>query len=204
MRTIFILNAFIFLVASSCCFAKDMILTTLDNQKILLREDNTWVFQDGKKREIEKDFTVPVSGGKVVLVSADGTWGYVEKEIPDERVLIPAESVTGKGHSLHSDVAVATAQAQKQALSEATSRMKNALKKMPVDQKKIPDCVKRVEKDIDKKEDFIKGKGWDVTIVIKLDRGSILAVADCASKDKAKEKSDSTASTKTAPQKKNE
>jgi hypothetical protein len=48
-----------------------------------------------------------------------------------------------------------------------------------------------VEKDVTKKEDFKQGVGWDVTIRMFLDRGSILAVADCAMK-KEDEAADST------------
>ena len=168
------------LFAAKAPVAKDMILTTLDGVDILLRADNTWEVQGGKNIEFEKDFTVPVSGGKIVLISLDGTWGYVKKEIQDENVLVPATSITGKGHAVSMDVAVATAKAQNQALAQVNSRMKTALKQLKTDRKKMEDCVKRVEKDVDKKEVFKKGVGWDVSIVINLDRGSILAVADCA------------------------
>jgi hypothetical protein len=160
---------------------KDMILTTADGKMdILLKEDSTWVIQRGGSGEIEEDFTVPVSGGKIVLISTDGTWGYVSKEIKKEREIIPADSVTARGHAVNSDVAVANALAEKEALSQAVARMKITLKNVKIDQKQLAGCVKRVEKDVDKKEEFKKGVGWEVTIRMKLDRGSILAVADCA------------------------
>jgi hypothetical protein len=60
--------------------------------------------------------------------------------------------------------------------------MKIALGKLKIDAAKLPDCVKRVEKDVSKKEDFKQGSGWDVSVRIFLDRGSILAVAECAMK----------------------
>lgn len=159
---------------------KDMILTTLDGVDLLLRADNTWEVQGGKNIDFEKDFTVPVSGGKIVLISMDGTWGYVKEEIQDEEVLVPATSISGKGHAVSKDVAVASAKAEKQALDQVNTRMKRALSKLKIDQKKMADCVRRVEKDVDKKDVFKKGVGWDVSIVINLDRGSILAVADCS------------------------
>jgi hypothetical protein len=181
-------------IASSLLYAKDMILTTLQGEEIVLKEDNTWVYKNGKRNELEENFTVPVSGGKIVLIAADGSWGYVDKEIIPERVLIPADSVTGKATVTSVDVAVATNKAQKQAMDQVIARMRVALKKVKLDQTKFVDCVKRAEKDVDKKEDFKKGAGWTVSISIKCDRGSILAIADCA----MKEKKDSTA-TQNAP-----
>jgi Ni,Fe-hydrogenase I large subunit len=162
--------------------AKDMVLTTLDGMKLVLHADNTWVFQDGKRVEVEKDFTVPVANGKIVLVATDGTWGYVEKEIKDEEKLIRVDSITGNGHSMNRDIVAATAEAQKQALNQTVSKMKNALRLLDIDPAKLADCVKRVEKDVDKKEDFKQNAGWDVSIKIVLDKGSIFAVADCAKK----------------------
>jgi hypothetical protein len=178
--------------------AKDMILTTLEGMKLELHADNTWVLQDGKRAEFEKDFTVPVANGKIVLVATDGTWGYVEKEIKDEEKLIRVDSITGNGHSMNRDIVVATAEAQKQALNQTVSKMKNALRQLDIDPAKLADCVKRVEKDVDKKEDFKQGAGWDVSIKIVLDKGSIFAVADCAKKDE----NDTAAAAKKKPKKK--
>jgi len=163
-------------------FAKNMVLTTPDGLKIMLKDDKSWVFENGKPSEIEKDFTVPVSNGKIILIGTDGTWGYVEKEIKDEEKLIKTDSVVGVGHSVNRDITLATADAQKQALHQAVSRMKNALRQLEIDDSKLDDCVKRVEKQVDKKEDFKQGAGWDVNIRMVLDKGSIFAVADCAKK----------------------
>jgi hypothetical protein len=186
-----ILSFSFFSLLCGAIFAKEMILTTLDGQKILLHDDNTWIFQSGKRADIESDFTVPVSGGKIVLIATDGTWGFVEKEIVNQEVLVKADSVVGNGHSLNKDVLAANAEAQKLALAQAVARIKLALGKLKIDPAKVSDCVKRVEKDVTKKEDFKQGKGWDVSVRIFLDRGSILAVADCAMK-KEDESADST------------
>jgi hypothetical protein len=168
---------------------KDLVLTTLDGVDVLLRADNTWEIQGGKNVDFEEDFTVPVTGGKIVLISMDGTWSYVDKEIQDANDLIPAQSVSGSGRAVHIDVGVASAKAQNQALAQVGAKMRTALKKVKIDVKKLDDCIRRVEKDVDKKEEFKKGTGWTVSITMVLDRGSILAVADCA----MKEKKDSTA-----------
>jgi hypothetical protein len=172
-------------------FAKEMILTTLDGQKIVLHEDNTWTFESGTKGEIDQDLTVPVNGGKIVLIATDGTWGFTEKEIVHQEELVKTDSVVGNGHSINKDVTAANAEAQKLALAQVTARMKIALGKLKIDAPKLPDCVKRVEKDVSKKENFIQGKGWDVSVRIYLDRGSILAVAECVMK-KDDEAADST------------
>jgi hypothetical protein len=194
-----------YIICISCCllFAKDMLLTTLDGIKIVLKEDNTWVLQSGKQANFEKDFTVPVSGGKIVLIATDGTWGFVEKEIVYQEELVTTDSIVGNGHSVNKDVLVANAEAQKQALSQVTAKMKNALVKIKTDPKLLADCIKRVEKDVTKKEDFKQGTGWDVTIRMFLDRGSILAVAECAMK-KEEEKPDSTKKAAGAKKKKTE
>ncbi len=181
-------------------FAKDMVLTTLDGQKIVLHEDNTWTFQSGKRAEIDQDFTVPVNGGKIVLIATDGTWGFVEKEIVHQEEQVRADSVVGNGHSINKDVMVANAEAQKQALAQATAKMKIALSKLKIDPAKFADCMKRAQKDVTKKEDFKQGTGWDVSIHMVLDRGTILAVGDCAMK-KDDEAADSTKKASSAKKK---
>jgi hypothetical protein len=171
-----------FILFCGFLFAKDMVLTTIDGQKLLLKEDNTWVLASGKAENFEKDFTVPVSGGKVVLIATDGTWGFVEKEMVNEEELIRTDSIIGNGHAINKDVMAANAEAQKQALSQVNTKMRIALSRLKIDHKLLIDCVKRVEKDVAKKEDFKSGTGWDVTLRVFLDRGSILAVAECAMK----------------------
>jgi hypothetical protein len=158
-----------------------MVLTTPSGLKLVLKADNTWGFADNARHDdFEKDFTVPVNNGKFVLIATDGTWGFVEKELIHQEELVTTDSIEGKGHSVNKDITVATAEAQKQAMSQVVSKIKNALRKLKIDQKLLSDCVKRVEKDIDKKEDFKQGTGWDISVRMFLDRGSVLAVADCA------------------------
>jgi hypothetical protein len=188
----------VILISCALLFAKEMVLTTLEGEKLVLHDDNTWVLQNGKRAEFEKDFTVPVANGKVVLIATDGTWGYVEKEIKDEEKLIKVDSIIGNGHSVNRDVMAATAEAQKQALNQTMTKMKNALRQLDIVPSKLEDCVKRVEKDVQKKEDFKQGVGWDVSVKILLDKGSIFAVADCAKKDE----NDTTAAPKKKSKKK--
>lgn len=182
LQTLFIILG----VSCLCLFAKDkdvpkdMVLTTPSGLKLVLKADNTWTFKDGKHEDFEKDFTVPVNNGKFVLIATDGTWGFVEKELIHQEELVTTDSIEGKGHSVNKDIIVATADAQKQAMTQVVSKMKNALRKLKIDQKLLADCVKRVEKDVDKKEDFKQGAGWDISVRMFLDRGSILAAADCA------------------------
>jgi len=184
VKTAFVSSVVLSISLVSAILAKDMVLTTLEGSDLLLKDDSTWTYKGGVPLTEEEDFTVPVDGGKYVLIAADGTWGFVRQPIKKEKEVIPADTVIGKGHAVHIDVAVATALAQKEALTQAVTKMKYALRNVKIDPKKLSECVKRVEKDVDKKETFKKGTGWDVTVVMTMDRGSILAVADCSMKDK--------------------
>jgi hypothetical protein len=80
----------------------------------------------------------------------------------------------------------ASAIAMKNAVGNATNKLKAAIKNKKLNYTKLQDCVKRVEKDVDSEENFTKGKGWSVTTNIVLDKGSILAVLDCESEGKEK------------------
>jgi hypothetical protein len=159
-----------------------MELKTLDGTRILLYEDSTWQFKDPKHQEIEKDFTVPLGGGRIVLISKDQRWGFVDREIVYESDILVFDSVAAKGHSVNMDLNTATNAAQKQALQEATAKTKAALKKFKIDPLKVADCVKNGEKIVDKKEDFKKGTGWDVSIAILINKSGLLSISDCAKK----------------------
>lgn len=159
-----------------------MELKTPGGMTILLNPDSTWQFKDGKHTEIEKDFTVPVGGGKIILISTNQKWGFVDKEIVYESDILAADSVLAKGHCVNADLNTATSTAQKQALQEATTKTKAALKKFKIDPLKIADCVKNGATNVDKKEDFKKPAGWDVTISILINKTGLLAISDCAKK----------------------
>jgi hypothetical protein len=161
---------------------QSMELKTPDGLIILLNPDSTWEFKDGIQKEIERDFTVPVGGGKIVLISQNQKWGFVEKEIVYESDLLSLDSISAKGHSVNPDLVTATNAAQKQALQEATTKTKSALKKFKIDPLKITDCVKNTGKSVDKKEDFKKGSGWDVSVTILINKDGLLSIADCAKK----------------------
>jgi hypothetical protein len=159
-----------------------MELTTPDGTIILLEQDSTWHFKDPNKKEIERDFTVPLSGGRFVLIEKDMHWGFVNKEIVYESDLLSSDSVVASGHSINNDISTATNAAQKQALIEATIKTKQALKKFKIDQNKIADCVKNGEKAVDKKENFKQGLGWEISIKIVINREELLSISDCAKK----------------------
>jgi hypothetical protein len=188
----FLFNATIFFIlfSSSALFAEKGVLTetqamelkTPDGVRILLNPDSTWQFKDGKHADIEKDFTVPIGGGRIILISSNQKWGFVDKEIVYESDILGADSVFAKGHSVNADLNNATSAAQKQALQEATAKTKTALKKFKIDPLKVADCVKNGEKSVDKKEDFKKGTGWDVSISILINKSGLLSIADCAMK----------------------
>jgi len=159
-----------------------MELKTPNGMTILLNPDSSWQFKDGKHTEIEKDFTVPVGGGKIILISSNQKWGFVDKEIVYESDILAADSVLAKGHSVNADLNTATAAAQKLALQEATAKTKAALKKFKIDPLKVADCVKNGATSVDKKEDFKKPAGWDITISIFINKSGLLGISDCAKK----------------------
>jgi hypothetical protein len=157
-----------------------MVLNTPDGKNILLKEDNTWEPDGNKEMIVEKDFTVPLNDGRFVLITADGTWGFVGKEVQYAEDMLTIDKVVARGTGQSIDVNAATNAAGRQALDNAVLKTRDALKKIKVDTKKIRECIERVEKDMSTDEQFAKGKGWTVTVTMTLDKGSLLAVVDCA------------------------
>ncbi len=160
---------------------KQMILTTPHGDELRLDEDNTWVPARNTEVFFERDFTVQLTDGRYVLINTDGTWGFVTQELVYAEDLIMTTKVVGKGLSTSADVVSATQSAQKKAMESAVSNTRSALQKIKrVNQKKLRECVEAVEKDVDTQEQFARGKGWTVQVLITLDKGSLLAVTECA------------------------
>jgi hypothetical protein len=157
-------------------------LKTPDGLMIVLNPDSSWAFKDGKTSTIEQDFTVPVGGGRIILISQDGKWGFTNKEIINSTVHLVSDSIVAKGHSINMDLNTATDAAQKQVLKEMNVKIKAAIKKFKLDAAKLEECIKNVEKAVDKKEDFKKGSGWDVSVTIIVNKNGLLAVTECAKK----------------------
>jgi len=87
-----------------------------------------------------------------------------------------------KGNSVNQDITTATGAAQKQALKEMNLKIRAAIKKFKIDAAKLDECIKNVEKNIDKKENFVKGKGWESSITIIVNKNGLLALTECAKK----------------------
>jgi hypothetical protein len=58
------------------------------------------------------------------------------------------------------------------------------MKPRKLDPKKLSDCIRRVEKETKYEENFTQGKGWNVSLLMVLDKGSIIAVLECATPPK--------------------
>lgn len=159
---------------------KRMVLTTPDGREILLKDNSVWDAIDGKEMVVDKDFTVPLRDGRFVLISADGTWGFVNKELRYAEDIISVENIVAVGSGQSIDVNAATSAAQKQALDKAVIKARDAVKKIKITPARLRNCVERVEKDVDVDEQFVNGRGWTVTVTLTLDKGSILAVTGCA------------------------
>ena len=82
-------------------------------------------------------------------------------------------------------------------MTNATTKLKASIKNKKLDYNKLLECVKRVEKEVENSESFVKGKGWTISIQMKLDKGSILAVLDCEKEGKEEPKT----GTETTPEK---
>jgi hypothetical protein len=158
-------------------------LKTPDGMLIVLNPDSTWQFKDGKAATIESDFTVPVGGGRIIKISQDGKWGFTDKEIINSTVHLISDSIVAKGHNINMDLNTATAAAQKQALKEMNIKIKAAIKNFKINPAKLEECIKNIEKGVDKKEDFKKGSGWDVAITIIVNKNGLMGVTECAKKE---------------------
>jgi hypothetical protein len=174
--------------AKPTAHAAEMELTTPEGIAIILKPDSTWSFKNNNQESVENDFTVPVNNGKIIKISHDQTWSFVKKEIIPENKVIPCDSITGKGHCVNLDINTATDAAQKQAMQEISTKLKIALKNFKIDSKKLPDCLKNVQKEVAKKEDFKQNGGWEVSVSVKIDKNGLVAISDCSKKS-----SDSTA-----------
>ncbi|MBD3392039.1 MAG: hypothetical protein GF418_08195 [Chitinivibrionales bacterium] len=167
---------------------KKMVLITTEGDELQLFQNNTWMPVKGQEILYEKDFTVPLPDGRHVLINVDGTWGFVTEELLYAEDLLTTKKVVGKGRATHIDVNIATDKAKKKAFDNTVVKAKNALRKMKkIDYKQVPDCIKRVEKDIEVSEQFAKSSGWTVQVLITLDEGSLLAVVECAHDTTAKQ-----------------
>ena len=168
-------------------FAGDMTLVH-SGENVILHDNNTWEFENRNAEELEEDFEVTLMDDRIIRVSVDGTWRFVEKSELKAREVLPINHVSGKGTGKNIDLATASAMAMKSALTKATKKLKAFIKGKKLNYNKLYDCVRRVEKDEDSEESFIKGKGWSVTTKIVLDKGSILAVLDCEAEKKEEKK----------------
>ena len=168
-------------------FAVDMTLEH-GGENVILHDNNTWDFENKNAEDLEEDFDVTLNDNRIIRISADGSWRFVEKSELQAKEVLPVNHVSGKGTGQHIDLNEASAMALKSALTKATNKLKASIKNKKLNFNKLYDCVRRVEKDVDSEESFTKGKGWGVTTQIILDKESILAVLDCESEKKTEEK----------------
>jgi hypothetical protein len=67
-------------------------------------------------------------------------------------------------------------------MQDLTAKIKLALGKIKSDPKKLPDCIKDVQKNVVKNEDFKKGAGWEITVLVTVNKSGLLTLSDCAKK----------------------
>jgi hypothetical protein len=159
---------------------KRMVLSTPDGRDILLKEDNTWEPEGGREMIVDKDFTVPLNDGRFVMITADGSWAFVNKELQYADDMLIVDRVVAKGTGRSIDVNAAANAARKQAMDNAAAKTREAVRNIKVNGKKIRGCIEQVEKEVESEESFVKGSGWTVNVTVTLDKGSLLAVVGCA------------------------
>lgn len=177
-----VLGSCIALSAKTAPPPPNMELTTPDGIAIILNPDSTWAFKSGKQEAVDNDFTVPLRNGKIIKIAQDQTWSYVKEEIVSESHALTVDSLVAKGHSINLDIGTATDAAQKQAMQDLSTKIKLVLAKFKLDAKKLPDCIKNVQKEVVKTEDFKKGVGWEITVLLTVKKNGLLAVSDCSKK----------------------
>jgi hypothetical protein len=160
--------------------AKDMALTTPEGLQIILHEDNSWEFKKGPSATpLKDDASVELYDGRIIMLRTDYSWGFIDKTTLANILKVTIDSVSAKGVGKNIDVAKATKAAYSICWESIAGKIRGGVnKRLP--QTKLLDCIKRVEKDEDKQENFVKGVGWTVNLAMKLDRGSINAVIECA------------------------
>ncbi len=183
----FIQSLFVIIIFISSSYARvDTIVNTdmtlvHSGKNIVLHDDNTWEIENDKNAEIEKDVTVYLNDNRIVLIKTDYSWCFADKTLLAKREELAIKNVSSKGTAQHAVLSEASAIAMKNAVEKATKKLKASIKRKKLDFNKLKDCVRRVEKDVDSEETFTKGKGWSVVVNLTLDKGSVLAVLDCAS-----------------------
>lgn len=160
--------------------AKDMALTTPEGVQIILHDDNAWEYKKGPSLEPPKeDVTVEINDGRIIMLRTDYSWGFIDRTTLANILKVTIDSVSAKGVGKNVDVAKATKTAYDICWESVAGKIRAGVnKRLP--QAKLMDCIRRVEKDEDKQENFVKGEGWTISLSMKLDRGSINAVIECA------------------------
>jgi hypothetical protein len=165
-------------------WAGDMTLIMDNNQAVILHEDNTWEFKDRNLPDLTKDVYLGLNDNRTIKVGADYSWKFVGAAELSSNENIAPDSVSAKGSANHIGLPEAKAIALNNAVEKATGKFQTAVKQKKLDYKKLKECIRRVEKDIDYEQNFVTGRGWSVSAKVLLDKGSILAVLECVNPPK--------------------
>lgn len=175
LTQLFVFGSAMFFIVS----ADDMVLTLHNGQDVTLHEDNYWSFEDRTQDDLTESLNITLGDNRVIRINQDYTWKFLSKEDLASNKNVSVKTITAKGSCTHVVLSEATALAMKSAITKATKKLKASIKNKKLNYAKLRNCVRRVEKEIDTEENFVKGRGWNVVISIVLDKGSILAVLDC-------------------------
>jgi hypothetical protein len=159
--------------------AADMTLV-YNGKDIILHEDNSWDYADKNTPDPREDQIITLGDNRTIILAKNYSWKFVEKEeLLKSNDDLSVTVIEAKGSAHHAVLAEASALATNKAFANATAKLKASVKNKKINGAKLLTCVTRVEKEVESSESFVKGSGWDVTVRVVLDKGSIRAALDC-------------------------
>ena len=70
-------------------FAGDMTLVH-SGENLILHDDNTWEFENKNAEELEEDFEITLDDNRIIRVSAEGSWRFVDKSELKAKDVLPS------------------------------------------------------------------------------------------------------------------
>jgi hypothetical protein len=152
---------------------------------VVLKSDSTWEYKAEGKEAISQDVIEELGDGRILILRADGTWGFMEKNARTKTIMLGLKSVEASAISINKEHDVALKAAVQEVLDKLARKINTPLYKGQKSQQKIIDCIKEGAKDFTPVEKFTEAKTWQVTIEVKMYQDQIVDVADCIAKKEA-------------------
>jgi hypothetical protein len=154
----------------------DVTLSLENGIDLLLHEDGTWSVDGDQRFKVDNTFTVTVPDGRIIAILPDYRWGYVDESQAEE---INLKKVYATAKASHADVSEATRKAENMAIDRIARKLMKTFKDHKPTMKKLRECIRNNDKDIEKADAFSKSLGWKVDMKITLNKDDLVAVRDC-------------------------